>query len=204
VSLSATFSIFMGSNFSVISEFGSLCAIALFTAMIADLIVTPVFLRNVHLVGIWDVLSLDIGVEALMTSPLFKDMTKFQIKKTILLCNLQEYVSGDMVIKQGSNDKEMYVLLNGTADVTHNVDGKTRTLANLKAGDVFGEAGFSGNILRTASVVISTNSKVVALNKDQVEQALRLYPNIATKLYRNVAEILGSRLWATLNDGRNS
>ena len=199
LSLSATFMVFTGSNFSIISQFGTLCGVALFTAMIADLIVTPVFLRNVNLVGIWDILALDVGVDALVLSPLFKGMSNFQIRKVILLCDLRDYQAGKTVIKQDNKDKEMYVLVVGKALVQHEVEGQNRVLASLKAGDVFGEAGFSGDILRTASVVAEDDIKVVALNKDQVNKALRLYPTIATKLYRNISEILGLRLSATLN-----
>ncbi|WP_417798117.1 MMPL family transporter [Terasakiella pusilla] len=202
ISLTATFMIFMGSNFSVISEFGTLCAIALFTAMISDLVITPVFLRNVHLVGIWDILALDIGIDALMSSPLFKGMSKFQIRKVILLCDLRDYKKGQTIIRQDNMDQEMYVLVSGSAYVQHEHMNKARTLAKLAPGDVFGEAGFSGDIMRTASVIADDDIKVVALNKEQVQKALRLYPTIATKLYRNISEILGMRLRATLKMDR--
>lgn len=199
VSLSATFMIFIGSNFSVIAEFGSLCAVALTTAMIADLVVTPVFLRHVRLVSIWDLLSLDIGTDALNNSPLFRGMSKFQIRKTILLCDMMTFKEDEAVIEQGTMGKEMFVLVKGKAEVRRFMNGEDVTLARLDAGDVFGEVNFTGNFLRSASIVATEEIKVIRLQKDQVERSLYMYPYITSKLYRNISTILGGRLLETIN-----
>jgi predicted RND superfamily exporter protein/CRP-like cAMP-binding protein len=199
VSLSATFLVFTGSNFSVISEFGTLCAVALTSAMIADLVVTPVLLRHVRLVSIWDLLALDVGTEALNQSPLFKGMSKFQIRKVILLCDLRDYSAGEYVIEQDTMRKDMFVLVKGNAEVRREVNGEEKVLARLKEGDVFGEVSFTGNYHTSASIIATDDIKAVRLDKDQVERSLYIYPYITTKLYRNISTILGGRLLQTIN-----
>ncbi len=199
VSLSATFMIFTQSNFSVISQFGTLCAVALTTAMIADLVVTPVLLRHVRLVGIWDLLALDIGTKTLAESPLFKGMSKFQIRKVILLCDLRDYADGEYVIEQDTLRKDMFVLVKGQAEVRRSVDGEEKVLARLHEGDVFGEVSFTGDYKTSASIIASEEIKVVRLDKEQVERSLYIYPYITTKLYRNISTILGGRLLQTIN-----
>ena len=64
-----------------------------------------------------------------------------------------------------------------------------------RPGDIFGEVGFAGtHVARSARVRAVSAVAAVRIESDRVHKGLRFYPRIATRLYRNISAILGSRL----------
>jgi putative nucleotidyltransferase with HDIG domain len=74
------------------------------------------------------------------------------------------YNPGEMLIRQGSNDQSLFIILTGSVNVTEGA-GQT-VLAVLRAGDIFGEMAFLTDTRRTANVV--ARESVIALKLDRV------------------------------------
>lgn len=197
IALAAGFLVLLWSNFSILSQFGLLAAIAMIAALVADLIVTPVLMSYVRLAGLYEILSLKLGRDVLRSSPLFAGMTPYQMKKAILLSEIMPFHAGDRLVEQGSVGREMFLLLSGQARVTllHG-DGDTH-LATLGEGDVIGEVGFVREQQRMAQVVAESDGEMLVFNAELVARNMRLYPHIAAKLNLNIARILGERLFET-------
>jgi hypothetical protein len=195
ISLALGFSTLISSDFAIVSQFGVLAAATMVFALFADLLVTPVLLRQIRIVGVWDVAALNINKEALLKSPLFRDMSVFKIKKTILLSRAQEFITDEMIIEQGTQTKNMYVVLTGKVEVVvRSGEGREVQLCVLGPGEVFGEVGFAGEILRTATVRAVDTTHVMSLDYEMTRNALRFYPHIASQLYHNISYILSARL----------
>jgi len=188
-----------GSSFSIIWQFGALSAIAMIVAMIADLIVTPVLMSMVRLVGLYEILTLKVGKDVLTNSPLFTNMTSYQIRKAILLSELVPFKAGDRLLEQGTIGRDLYVILSGSAAVTLDHRHGHTELDTLAEGAVLGEVGFVTQQQRTANVDAVTDGEMLRLNADTVQKNMRLYPHIANKLNMNIARILGMRLASTSN-----
>lgn len=197
VALMAGFLVLLWSNFSILSQFGLLAAIAMIAALVADLIVTPVLMSYVRLVGLYEILALKVGREVLARSPLFADMSPYQMRKAILLSEIVPFKAGDRLVEQGSVGRDMYLIVSGQAEVTlPAAEGVTR-LATLEEGAVMGEVGFVREQQRTANVDALTDGEMLVFNAEKVRQNMRLYPHIASKLNLNIARILGARLAET-------
>ncbi|MFA7431074.1 MAG: MMPL family transporter [Rhodospirillaceae bacterium] len=197
ISLMAGFLVLLWSNFSILAEFGLLAAIAMFAALVADLIVTPVLMSYVRLVGLYEILALKVGRDVLANSPLFTGMSQYQIRKAILLSEIVPFKAGDRLVEQGTTGRDMYLIISGRAEVTLDRPGGTTRLATLEEGAVMGEAGFVQEQERTANVDALTDGEMLLFNAVKVRQNMRLYPHIASKLNLNIARILGERLAAT-------
>ncbi|MDH3872049.1 MAG: cyclic nucleotide-binding domain-containing protein, partial [Gammaproteobacteria bacterium] len=63
-------------------------------------------------------------------------------------------------------------------------------------GDVVGETGLFYE-KRTADVDAMEDSRLLSLTQDNLERLSRRYPYIATKVFRNLNEILAKRLFKT-------
>ncbi|WP_319526423.1 HDOD domain-containing protein [uncultured Desulfosarcina sp.] len=74
------------------------------------------------------------------------------------------YNPGEMLIRQGSNDQSLFIILSGTVAVTGSAGGTV--LAVLRAGDIFGEMAFLTDTRRTANVV--ARDAVIALKLDKL------------------------------------
>lgn len=196
ISLAIGFTILVLSNFNILAQFGLLSALTLMVAMTTDLLITPIFLKRLRLVGIWELVSKVQEEEVLTKSPLFKNMSRFQIRKAILLSEIKEYRPGDVIYNQGDNGNELYLVLAGTAEILHFKDNQKKLLSQLECGNIFGEAGYAGKTTRRNMVRASRDSglQLLLLNNQKLESAIRFYPWIKLKLANNINHILASRI----------
>lgn len=99
------------------------------------------------------------------------------------------YRPGEILIRQGSEDQSLFIILTGAVNITEGA-GET-ILALLKAGDIFGEMAFLANVRRTANVIAT--EPVIALKLDRVLFE-RLSPEIREKFKDKIIEKLVARL----------
>ncbi len=196
ISLAAGFGVLVLSEFSVVAQFAGLVALAMPVVMVTDLVITPVLLKRLRLVGIWDVVAGRLGrEEVLRNSPLFAGMSTFQIRKALFLSQVREYEPGQAIIRQGDLGEDMYVLLSGNAEVVQVIDREKHLVARLGCGNIFGESVYAGASRRSASVRVSLedSAQVLILNAEKVANSMRHYPWVRRKLARNIADVLESR-----------
>jgi HD-like signal output (HDOD) protein len=103
--------------------------------------------------------------------------------------HFQAYTSGQTLIRQGSIERSLFIILTGTVHVTE-ASGET-TLAVLKAGDVFGEMAFLTDTRRTATV--TAIEPVIALKLDP-QMFEKLSTDIREKFKDKIIEKLVARL----------
>ena len=82
------------------------------------------------------------------------------------------------MINQGGRADEFLVLTSGKATVI--VDDKV--IAELTAGDVFGEVGMLSGSERNATVVVDKGSQLLAANRVEFRTLLAQFPEVAERL----------------------
>jgi CRP-like cAMP-binding protein len=164
------------------------------TGLLTDLLFTPLLLRHIRLIGIWEIIALKVGRDVLAHSPLFEGMSRFQIKKAILLSQLVTVPQGQDILVQGTRGRNMYLVLSGAVEVRRTGDARTERIAALGPGEIFGEVGYTQETERTATVRASSDVTLLQLEFTSVQKALRWYPRIAARLNLNISRILGERL----------
>ena len=73
-------------------------------------------------------------------------------------------------------------------------DGREHLLARFGPGLVFGEVAAASGAARTANVVAEEETDVLRLDWPALERVRRRFPFTGAKLFRNIAQILASRL----------
>ena len=195
IALALGFSVLGFSNFSIVAQFGLLAAATMLYALVSDLLVMPILLKHLRLATVWDIVALQLDREVLVRCPLFEGMSPYETKKVVLLSAMQDFEQGETVIKKGTHSSGMYVVLKGEAHVQFKRGELQLDIDNLKAGDVFGEIGFSGeDVERTATVIAADSMTVVRIDAASARKGLRFYPRIAARLHQNISNILGQRL----------
>ena len=195
IALALGFGALAFSSFPPIGYFGLLSALVMMLALFATFIITPTLLSFTRLITVWDLLSVHLKSRVINSCRLFTGMRPWQIKKIILLSRVEVFNQGEQVIREGEHSEEFFVILEGTADaqvIGH--DGEVVTLRTMETGDVFGEIALVSKVPRTADVVANENLRVLAMDWDSVKRVSGVYPRISSKLFRNVASILGDRL----------
>jgi predicted RND superfamily exporter protein len=195
IALALGFGALAFSNFSILAQFGILAAATMLYAAVADLLLMPILLKHLRLATVWDIVALQLDREVLVKCPLFRGMSPFDVKKVVVLSNIQEFEPGEKMITQGSVSRGMYVVLKGYGTVSIERDGLNLDIDEIGPGDIVGEIGFSGtDVERTATVAAREPMAVVRLDAEGAHKGLRFYPRIAARLHQNISNILGARL----------
>ncbi len=195
LALGAGFLVLYASEFTLIKEFGLLAAIAMVFALGTEFIITPLLMRNLQVVNLWELVSEDLPMQQLQESPLFADMSFYQIKRLVLLSKRQQMHAGETIINRGDTGREMYMIIDGKARVTLDAEpGEIAQEYELTAGGVIGEVAFVANVTRTATVTVEEDVDMLVLDHISVATRLKNYPAIENKLNYNIANILGNRL----------
>ena len=137
---------------------------------------------------------MNMSDKVLATSPLFRDMTNYQIRKAILISEVQTFEPGQLLVEQDTSGRSMYLVLSGTVDVIRHDDGESRKVAELGEGTVRGEGGYVREILRTADVRAVTKVEALRFDYERMRSDLRYFPSIVAALNFNISRILGERL----------
>jgi len=194
IALAVGFGVLLNSNFTIVAQFGALSAATMLFSIFANLLITPIILSRIRLVGLYEIISMNMDQDVLQDSPLFRNMSNYQIRKAILISEKQEFSAGELLIKQGNTGRSMYLLLSGQAQVIRHDDGQARQIAELGAGTVLGEVGYVRKIERTADVRAMSPVQALRFDYERMRHDLRHFPRIVAMLNFNISRILGERL----------
>ena len=173
-------------------------------SIFANLLITPIIMERVRLVGLYQIIAMNVDEDVLDHSPLFKGMTRYQRKKAILISELHEFQPGEKLIEQDTIGRSMYMILEGGADVVRTDEGQARTIASLTPGEVFGEIGYIRAVERTADVTATVAVAALRFDYERMQRDLKFFPNIVAQLNFNISAILGERLADILDDNHQS
>jgi predicted RND superfamily exporter protein len=197
VGLTVGFSILGFSNFTPVIYFGLLSALVMLLALAGDMLLTPILLSETRLITLWDMLGLELREQVVKRSPLFTEMTAWQVKKIVLSSHMETFPEGSRIIRRNEFGRVMYLILDGSARVEIEKAGGNRAhIQDLQAGDVFGEVALVDAGRRTADVVALKETRVLAMDWESLRRIRRMFPHTSTKLFLNISNILGSRLAA--------
>jgi hypothetical protein len=189
------FLVLVASPFNPTMHFGVLASLIMVYAILADLFVNPLLLMMVQLITVWDYVALRIKRGVLERSPIFRGMSKAEVKTFVLLGSTQRAAAGDLLVRQGEEGSDMYVLLEGTAKVSMvNARGEEIPVSTLEEGSIFGEMALLGDHHRTASVSAGTRAYLLRIDDHGLARAVRRNPRIGVKIFRNLSTILSGRL----------
>jgi predicted RND superfamily exporter protein len=194
VALSLGFGILLFSNFTVVAQFGALAAATMLISIFANLLITPIVMARIRLVGLYQIISMQIDESVLDACPLFKDMTRYQRRKAILITEIREFSLGEKLLKQNTMGRSMYMILDGEANVVRRDGDVERVLAHLTPGQIIGEYGYIRAVERTADVTATTAVTALHFDYERMQKDLKFFPYIAARLNFNISAILGGRL----------
>ncbi|MBF0274824.1 MAG: MMPL family transporter [Nitrospinae bacterium] len=195
LSLCFGFGILLLSEFTLIGQFGALSAATMIFSLFSNLLITPLIMSRVKLVGLYQMYSLTMQKEVFEKSPLFKDMSNYQIRKAIMISEAHDFEVGELLIKQGTVGRSMFLILEGKVEVTLEEGIKNKVvLSELSAGQVFGEIGFVKETKRTANIRALTPVSVLKFDYERLKEDLKFFPFIVSKINFNICGILGERL----------
>ncbi len=128
--------------------------------------------------------------------PALASFSDDQLDDVLNSSSLLQCEPGDCIIKEGSIDSRIYVLLSGELEVR--VGGK-KVAAITRIGEVFGELALVNQDKRLASVLASTKSVCLAVDQKFLQDIhpREQDPDFHASLYEFVARLMMRKLEAT-------
>ena len=108
--------------------------------------------------------------------------------------------SGLKVITEGDQQDCLYIVIKGKLDVSHNGEGGPVSLAELNAGDAFGEMNFLDRESASATVTATCDSTVWRMSRNEFYGFTDAHPQIAMQLFRALAVMVVERLRRMLEE----
>lgn len=125
---------------------------------------------------------------ALEQVDIFRSLPKTRLAELAATLSFTPFARGEAVTREGDRDDGLYMIVSGEAVVR--LDGSEgRDVANLGAGQFFGEMSLMTGEARAATVLAVTDLLCYRLGKQAFELLLRTHPEVAEQ----VAEILANR-----------
>jgi hypothetical protein len=197
VALFFGFLTFAFSSFVPIQDFGVLAGITMAVSLVTNLVLLPAVLGTTKIITLWDLVGVKLGENPAKTIPLFAGLRPSQARVVVLMGEVKRFEAGDLIVRTGDPGEEMYVILDGEAEVWAGKGGGRQRLTALKRGAVFGEMGFVRRSERTADVVATSDVEVLAVDQRFLERVQRRYPRIASKVFLNLTRLLSNTLERT-------
>lgn len=193
LALAGGFLALIASSFAPWQWFGALGCLTIAIAFVANLFVLATRVLTMRLVTIPDVLLIRVG--NLDDIPLFEGLRPFQAKIVVLTGRLASAEPGQPITRKGEVKSELYVLLNGAADVRDS--SRDKSIGTLGRGDVIGEMGLVRDLPRSADVLATETTEYLVLDGTFLTRLRRQYPRIAATVFLNLTKILSDRLERT-------
>lgn len=190
LTLTAGFLVMAASGFAIIAAFGWLAALTMMVALATNVILLPAILATVPVVSVWDLASSRLGPSPHTEIPLFEGVGRLGVRLIVLLGKLRTFEAGSYVVRRGEPGEEMYLVLDGLAQVQ--LGGGTSI--PLKRGGIVGEMGLLRRTPRGADVVAETDVEVLVIDEAFLRRLRIRYPRIASLFFINIARILSDRL----------
>lgn len=146
------------------------------------------------------------SITLLSKFPIFSGMSRAQLAKIGAIVKRRLYKSGQVIIKEGDRGDSMYLLLEGSVEVSKtltllvnrgNVDRRDKSLVNLSADDrpSFGEMSLLGDShIRTATIKTHTECTVGIISREECIKLCEEDTLLGYLFMRNVAQAIARRL----------
>ena len=142
-------------------------------------------------------------VNSLKQSDIFFQFTPTQLELVANLCQEAIFQKNDLIFKENSGSKELYVIVQGEVDIfvdpslVSSVDlgSENKVIATLRRGQSFGEVALVDEGLRSASACASQNdTRLLIIPRDKLIMLCDTYPQLGYRLMYNLAADLAMKI----------
>lgn len=102
----------------------------------------------------------------------------------------RSFAQGDVLIREGEEAVQTFVLHQGKARLLKRVGGVERTVAVLRPGDLFGEGALLSGTRSPSTAVALSDGALVALDREALLTVLQRFPAVAERLVTQLASRL--------------
>jgi CRP-like cAMP-binding protein len=136
--------------------------------------------------------------EMLRRHPLMRPLSKDQLVRVVKAGELEIYAPDEVIVTEGTLGDAIYLILDGRTQVRKKKAGD-RQLAELAAGEFFGEMSLVEATARSATVVAAEETRVFRLPNQELQRLAEEDPKCMVRVLTVIVRTLSARL-RSMND----
>lgn len=121
---------------------------------------------------------------ALRSVDIFRRMEHDDLLPLIESSSIAGIAAGGVILKEGEVGDHFYILIRGTARVSHMIDGREINLALMQPGDYFGEWSVLTGAPRAATVSAINRVDLLQISREVMLELVQQYPSIGERIDR--------------------
>lgn len=134
-------------------------------------------------------------LESLGRVQLFMELTKDELERIAALCQPRVYRKGEPIVSEGETSRELFIISQGTVEVSLLTQGATKPLVNLGTGQIFGEMALVDRGARSATVTaIADETELQVIQHDAFLNLCEKNEHFGFIVMRNLAAEMSLRL----------
>jgi CRP/FNR family cyclic AMP-dependent transcriptional regulator len=144
-------------------------------------------------------------VNHLKQSDIFYQFTPTQLEMVANLCQEVVFQAGDIIFKENSSSKELYIITQGEVEILINPSmvsppsdknkGSGSVIATMRRGQSFGEVALVDEGLRSASArSAQKETHLLVISRDKLIMLCETYPQLGYRLMYNLAADLAMKI----------
>ena len=137
-----------------------------------------------------NVISIPDKVIHLRKIQIFEGLNVSELAAIASVTEEKIYPEGETVIREGEQGDTMYMIVSGEVSVFKEHEGSNIELDRIKEGDYFGEMALFDEMVRSATIVTTKETRVLVLHKHEFREIVREYPQIALHICRVLSQRL--------------
>ena len=128
-----------------------------------------------------------ISIERQLLQMFGSGLTKGDVAPLVENAEVQDIRAGQVIIEEGADDKDVYIIRRGSMIVEKNIGGRPVFLSYLPAGSYVGEMAVIDGSARTATVKAAIKSEVIRLPGDTFMELLDSHPRVREQALKDMA-----------------
>jgi CRP-like cAMP-binding protein len=137
-----------------------------------------------------------VSAEWLKKTELFETLTGSQLNDLLSQSLIKSYPEGDTIFLQGEEATHLYILINGSVDLTVRAQEKIDFMTSKieKDGAVFGTASLMEPFRYNVSAICLKPSEVLVLDANLIKKRMEEDPKMGIEIMKRLASIYFNRL----------
>ena len=137
-----------------------------------------------------------VSAEWLKKTELFETLTGSQLNDLLSQSLIKSYRQGDTIFLQGEEATHLYILINGSVDLTVRAQEKIDFMTSKieKDGAVFGTASLMEPFRYNVSAICLKPSEVLVLDASVIKKRMEEDPEMGMEIMKKLATIYFNRL----------
>jgi len=143
-------------------------------------------------------------VNILKQTDIFYKLSPTQLEMIGQICQEKTYQTGEIIVHEGTNTDELYIIAAGEVDVLINpslvsdhpgAQYASTSIATLRRGQSFGEISLVDRGVRTATVkAIQNKTRLLIIPREKLMHLCDTYPQLGYRLMLNLATDLALKM----------